>query len=231
MEYGAADLSDLAPLNALANTVRRQVYEFVADGSRAVGRDETAAAVGISRSLAAYHLDKLVEHGLLEAGFARDREQRGPAAGRPPKLYRRAGREFALRVPPRDYRLLGELLVRAARDDHTGAMRRTLERVAHTYGRSLGEDAKQEALADATELARLLRRRGYEPYEDERGTLRLRNCPFETVARDDPELVCGLNLRLVEGMIDGLDIEARAVPRPKEGRCCVAIAIGDRPGQ
>jgi predicted ArsR family transcriptional regulator len=220
---GAADLADLTPLNALAHSVRRRLYEFVAAASRAVGRDGAAAAVGVSRSLAAYHLDKLVEHGLLEAGYSRQGEPGGPGAGRPPKLYRRARRDFALGVPPRDYRLLGDLLVRAVREDHSGVVRRTLERVAHKHGRSVGADAMRTARDDRTTLPDVLRLHGYEPFESESGTIRLRNCPFEAFACQDPELVCGLNLRLLEGLIDGLQIDARAALQPQEGQCCVAI--------
>ena len=213
---GAAELADLAPLHALGNPVRRRLYEFVSHVGRAVGRDEAAAAAGVSRSLAAYHLDKLIERGLLEECFARARDRSGPGAGRPPKLYRRARREFALRLPSRDYELLGELLVRAARSDDSGAVRGTLEQVAYEYGRSLGEGAR-------TELETVLRGRGYEPYEDEPGTLRLRNCPFETVARHDPELVCALNVLVLQGLCEGLDLRADVALEPQPGHCCVAI--------
>jgi len=214
----------LTPLSALGSPVRRRLYEHIADGGRAIGRDEAAASVGVSRSLAAYHLDKLVEKGLLEARFSRRRERAGPGAGRPAKLYRRARREFVLRAPPRDYQLLGELLVRAAEDDQTGAVRGTIEQVAYEYGRSLGARAKQDAVGDRAELEDALRLRGYEPFEDERGTIRLRNCPFEGVANQCPEVVCGLNLRLLEGLIAGLNVRnVRAMLKPEEADCCVAI--------
>jgi predicted ArsR family transcriptional regulator len=213
---GAADLADLAPLNALGNPVRRRLYEYVSDAGRAVGRDEAAGAAGVSRSLAAYHLDTLVERGLLEACFARPRDRGGPGAGRPPKLYLRAGRDFALRLPARDYELLGELLVRAARTDDSGAVRAALERVAYDFGRSVGDGA-------SAELETVLRQRGYEPYRDECGALRLRNCPFGTVARRDPELVCTLNTHVLKGLCERLDDDAVADLEPRPGHCCVAI--------
>src|SRR5918911_20308 len=53
------------------------------------------------RDLAAFHLDKLVEAGLLEASFRRLGERRGPGAGRPAKLYRRGAGEVAASLPPR----------------------------------------------------------------------------------------------------------------------------------
>jgi predicted ArsR family transcriptional regulator len=224
----AADLADLTPLSALGSPVRRRLYELVSAAGRAIGRDEAAAAVGVSRSLAAYHLDKLVERGLLEAGFSRQRDRGGPGAGRPAKLYLRASREFVLRAPPRDYRQLAEMLVRAVDEDRTGAGRAALERVAYKFGRSLGEESKRSAISDLNKLSDALRLRGYEPVEDERGTVRLRNCPFDTVAKQCPEVVCGLNLRLVEGLIEGLDLRhTRAALEPDERHCCVVIK-GDR---
>jgi predicted ArsR family transcriptional regulator len=220
----AADLADLTPLSALSHPVRRRLYELVAQAPRAVGRDEVAASAGISRSLAAYHLDKLTEKGLLEASFAREGGRTGPGAGRPAKLYRRARREFVLRAPPRDYQLLGELLVRAADEDQSGAMRSSLAQVAYAYGQEVGQRAKQEGIAGETGLKRVLHLRGYEPRENGCGTLRLGNCPFERVSGECPEVVCGLNLHLVEGVIVGLDLpSARAVLEPLEEHCCVTI--------
>ena len=223
MEHDAAGLGDLDALRALGNTVRRRLYEAVAAAGRAVGRDEAARSAGISRSLAAYHLDKLVGHGLLEASFERQGGRTGPGAGRPAKLYRRARREFVLRAPPRDYRLLGELLVRAAAGDQSGVVTPTLERVAYESGRELVEAERSQTDPDPSALPRVLRTRGYEPFEAEPGILRLRNCPFETVAAEYRDIVCPVNLGLVQGIIDGLATHARAVLEPGEHRCCVAV--------
>lgn len=220
----AADLADLALLSGLGSPVRRRLYEFVAEAGTAIDRDQAAASAGISRSLAAYHLDKLVEAGLLEASFARRGERSGPGGGRPTKLYRRSTREFVLQAPPRDYPLLGELLVRAAEEDGSGAVRSTLERAAYNLGRSLGKQAKRNVGSGRKELTEALRLRGFEPVADEHGTIRLRNCPFEKVATECPDVVCNLNLRLLHGVIEGLGLrEERAVLEPEEGRCCVLI--------
>jgi predicted ArsR family transcriptional regulator len=217
----AADLTDLPQLSGLASPLRRRLYELVAGAGTAVGRAEAAASAGISRSLAAYHLDRLVAAGLLEASFSRES---GRGGGRPAKLYRRSRREFVLQAPPRDYQLLGELLVRAADEDRSGGVRSTLERVAYNLGRSLGEQAKRNGATGRKELTDALRLRGFEPVEDDDGTIRLRNCPFEKVASECPDVVCNLNLRLLHGVIEGLGLrEERAVLEPQEGRCCVVI--------
>jgi predicted ArsR family transcriptional regulator len=212
----AAGLSDLGPLSALTDGVRRRLYELVAEAGRPVGRDEAAAGAGVTRSLAAYHLDALAKQGLLEVEYRRPAGRSGPGAGRPAKLYRRAEREFAAQVPPRDYRLLADLLVRAAAGERNASVRARIEQGARELGRSYGE-------AGAGSLADALRARGYEPVEAEPGTLRLRNCPFDTVAGSYPEVVCGLNLAFVQGLIEGLGAEASATLAPLPGACCVAI--------
>jgi predicted ArsR family transcriptional regulator len=203
----------LGAVSLLADSVRRRLYRFVSECERPVGRDEAAAAAGIGRSLAAYHLDKLAEHGLLEVEYARPAGRTGRGAGRPAKLYRRAQREFGVAVPPRDYRLLAELLVRAAGDD--GGL---LAQAGRELGRSYGEAARGTRLEDA------LQARGYEPFEGVQGELRLRNCPFDSVAAEYPAVVCGLNLALLEGLLEGLGKDARrAVLAPTPGACCVTI--------
>jgi predicted ArsR family transcriptional regulator len=199
---------DLDAVSLLAEPVRRRLYLCLTDRGRAAGRDELAAAAGVGRSLAAYHLDRLAEHGLLEVEYARPAGRSGPGAGRPAKLYRTAQREFAVRVPPRDYRLLAELLV------HGEGANDAARELGHAHGE----------LVRGTPLADVLRARGYEPFEVEAGSLRLRNCPFEAVAADCPAVVCGLNLALLEGLLDGLgDESARAVLAPAPGACCVRI--------
>ena len=66
----------------------------MADPTRiTVDGNEAAASVGISRALAAFHLDRLVKDGLLIPEYRRLSGRTGPGAGRPAKLYRRAPRE------------------------------------------------------------------------------------------------------------------------------------------
>src|SRR6266566_9200597 len=102
---------DLASLNSLDDPLRRRLYEVVTSRAGPVSRDEAAAAAGIGRALAVYHLDKLVEAGLLTASYQRPGGRSGPGAGRPAKLYARSGREFTVTVPPREYELAARLLV------------------------------------------------------------------------------------------------------------------------
>src|SRR5919198_6595733 len=102
-----------AAIGLLREPVRRALYDYVASRAGEVSRNEAAEAVGVQRGLAAFHLDKLVDGGLLEATFRRLGERRGPGAGRPAKLYRRADREVAASLPPRAYQAAAHLLAEA----------------------------------------------------------------------------------------------------------------------
>jgi predicted ArsR family transcriptional regulator len=208
--------AQFARLASLDDRTRRRLYEYVAARHEPASRDEISAALGIDRSLAAYHLDKLVEHGLLTASFARPEGRRGPGAGRPAKHYRRATTEVAVSLPARDYRLVADLLAKAIEADGDGAVRAAVEHAAEELGRELGGQ-------QPSDLVEVLERQGYEPYDD-RGVLRLRNCPFHRVARDHVELVCGINVALMRGLTAVLneeDVDARLDPGPD--RCCVAF--------
>lgn len=206
---------DLESISVLGDPVRRALYRFVAEQGRDVGRNEAAEATGVQRTLAAHHLDKLVEAGLLEAGFRRLSGRAGPGGGRPAKVYRRVREERAVSLPPRDYRTLA--LVLAETVDLLGG-----EEKAEEAARRAGE---RLAAADAAsgDLMEVLRARGYEPYEED-GRVRLRNCPFHVLADSHPLLVCSMNLALCEGLLAGLGetgVVATLDPRPEE--CCVAF--------
>lgn len=195
----------------LQDPVRRRLYEFVVGQGRAVGRAEAAEAAGVQRTLAAFHLDKLIEAGLLEAVFRRPPGRTGPGAGRPAKLYQRTRAEYAVSLPSRDYRTAAELLAEVAEALGADA---ELNAVARRHGSAI------QAREDGGTLDRL-RERGYEPYRDGE-VVRMRNCPFHALATAFPPLVCGMNLALMEGLLaeDG-DWTARMDSRP--GECCVAL--------
>jgi predicted ArsR family transcriptional regulator len=210
----------LDALGALTDATRRRLYEHVAGQSKPVSRDDAASALGIGRTLAAYHLDRLADEGLLTVAFARRSGRTGPGAGRPAKLYARAERELAVSVPPRDYGLAARLLADAAAADAGGGTRRSLIAAATRLGRELAaEVAEARPGVEPT-----LRDRGYEPFTDDDGILRLRNCPFHAIAQRHPEVVCEMNRALLEGLVDGLPASGLAVAfEPGPGRCCVAI--------
>lgn len=197
-------------LAALADPRRRAVYEHVAAAGGPVGRDEVAAALDIGRNLAAHHLDRLAGAGLLDVSFARRSGRAGPGAGRPSKLYRRSAAEHGVSLPPRGYRVLAEVFADAV--EEAGAELALYAAARRQGARLAGEDAPAEEV---------LRRLGYEPYTDG-DVWRLRNCPFDGVARTHPGTVCGANLALLEGALGagGVRIDPRA-----DG-CCVVVDRG-----
>src|SRR5438552_14457546 len=152
----------LDAIGALREPVRRAVYEFAAGQPQPVSRNEVAEALGIGRTLAAFHLDKLTEAGLLDTSYAP--RVGGPGAGRPAKLYRRGTAEHAVSVPPRDYRLLADVLATAI--EEAG-----VEPAVHAAARKRGA-----ALAGGGDLRARLGALGYEPVDSGDGTIRLRNC-------------------------------------------------------
>jgi predicted ArsR family transcriptional regulator len=231
-------LDAVAPL---AEPVRRALYLHVANASEPVGREGVAAALGIGRALAAFHLDKLVEAGLLRAEYRRLSGRSGPGAGRPAKLYRRADGQVDVTLPERRDEVLAGLFATAleaetpsdAVDAGPAARRRpreVLDEVAAAYGHDIGVTARRAAGPGASLDERLaaaataLGSMGYEAVAAD-GTVTLRNCPFDRVARDHRGLVCATNTALMEGVADGLGssrIHARFDPDPGH-RCCVLL--------
>jgi predicted ArsR family transcriptional regulator len=215
-------MSEISVVAVLDDPVRRRLYEYVAQQQHAVGRNEAAQAIGIQRTLAAFHLDRLAEAGLVSVSFRRPDGRTGPGAGRPAKLYQRAAVEHQVSVPPRDYRRAAELLAEVV--DSTGSEPQ-LQRSARSRGAAAGRAARWQAPdeADRDLVERELAGQGYQPYRDG-ADIRLRNCPFHVLADRYPPLICGMNLALVEGLLTGAattTLEARLDPRP--GDCCVAV--------
>ena len=227
---------DLASLSSLDDPLRRRLYEVVASRPGPVSRDEAASAAGIGRVLAVYHLDKLVESGLLPASYQRPPGRSGPGAGRPAKVYARSDREFAVTVPPREYELAAQLLVQAVEADPSDRSRAALAEAARRLGTELGSTfrpspGEKDAAgrdADGRHVKGVLTQQGYEPCGGADGVIRLRNCPFHQLTEQHREVVCGMNLALVEGLVDGLGADGlRPVLDPQPGHCCVAIG-GER---
>jgi predicted ArsR family transcriptional regulator len=226
--------SQISAVAALNEPVRRALYTYILQRPEAVGREEAAQAVGITRELAAFHLDKLLEEGLLEVEYRRISGRSGPGAGRPAKLYRPSARQVQVTLPERRYDLAADLLAQAI-EAPGGDPARAAETVARRFGETLGVQARRH-LGRRPSVSRLLdtacevlRDQGFEPTKTE-GEIRLRNCPFDTLAKDHTELVCGMNLALAGGLLAGLEaegIDVRLDPQPDT--CCVALTSRRRP--
>jgi predicted ArsR family transcriptional regulator len=203
----------------LADPLRRRLFAFVVDSPEPVGRDEASAWAGIGRSLAAYHLDQLVDDGLLTVSFARRSGRSGPGAGRPAKLYEPARVEVTVQLPPRDDALVAHLLATAVETDKSGAARKALRTATRSAGRALGRELKGKKLDGVLEA---LESRGYAPIQTDDG-IRLRNCPFHHLVGDHLDLVCNLNRDLLGSAVTTADVGLVAELDPQPGRCCVVL--------
>lgn len=226
----------IAGVASLAEPQRRALYQFVIDRGEAVGKDEAAAAMGVARSVAAFHLDRLVADGLLTTEFRRLSGRQGPGAGRPAKLYRRAEREMSVSLPARQYDLAARLLAAAVNaSTHTGTpVAKALTRVATARGRELGKRAREQAGKRPSRRALLdaalgvLDEQGYEPHKhgDE---IVLANCPFHALVEEQRELVCGMNRDLLDGMAAAVGDDVLAARlAPADGNCCVRLDANPR---
>jgi predicted ArsR family transcriptional regulator len=216
----------------LDHPVTQAAYRLLAEQDE-VSRDEAAERLEVARSVAAFHLDKLVDAGLAEVRFERLTGRTGPGAGRPAKVYRRANGEIEVSLPERRYDLAGGLLATAVeRAAAEGVpVDRAVGDAARETGRSIGEEAgtvagPQNDAADRRRgVLRILERNGYEPRVRD-GEIVLANCPFHALAEAHRTLVCGMNLELLSGIIEGIGDEGRLSARlaPEPGYCCVRMA-------
>jgi len=226
----------LQAVAALGDPLRRALYRFVVSQPEPVGRDRAAEGVGVPRHVAKFHLDRLEEDGLLEAEYRRPPGRGGPGAGRPAKLYRRASREVSVQLPGRSYDLAGRIMAAAitAAASEGSPVEGALDESAQAIGRELGRTARDRAGANAGSEAlmsaarEVLEEYGYEPRGELRETVTLANCPFHALAQEYTDLVCGMNLELLRGVLAGLaaeGVEARLDPAP--GRCCVVLGSAE----
>jgi predicted ArsR family transcriptional regulator len=216
----------IGSVSLLDDPNRRRLYDLIAHAAEAVGRDEAAAALGITRELAAFHLDRLVEGGLLTTEFRRLSGRTGPGAGRPAKLYRRTEGDVIVTLPTRNYDVAADVMAEAL--EHLGRRgAKALEPVARDRGladaRRLAEAAEPRAGggADPTPLVVALDVAGYEPEMRPDGSVLVRNCPYDALAIDHRDLTCGMSAAWAEGLVDGLGAPMTVELAPEPGRCCV----------
>jgi len=227
----SVNLAGIRAVALLDEPARLALYDAVIAASEPLSRDQAAAAAGVSRALAAFHLDKLVSAGLLDVEYRRLSGRTGPGAGRPAKLYRRGSQDVGVSLPERQYEIPAQLFASAL--EHLAGPQPTdgLRRAAHDLGAEVGAAARQRSGPRASrrrlreELEATLEDRGYEPAETPSGEIRFRNCPFHSLVENHRDLVCNMNLALADGVLDGLGddrLSARLDPQP--GQCCIAIS-------
>jgi predicted ArsR family transcriptional regulator len=212
------DLNEtILQLCVLDDPARRAAYVAVRTGGRPLTRAEVAAEVGISVRLAAFHLEKLLSEGFLEATYERDER----SVGHPAKRYRPTGLELEVSIPPRRYDLAAEILAEVLEAESPDPPLESLGEVAAEYGRQVGRRAR--ARNGDSRLLTALNVIGYEPATSGDDVV-LRNCPFRHVAQARPEIICQMNLAFVAGVLAGTQSRSlHAVMSPSTERCCVVV--------
>jgi predicted ArsR family transcriptional regulator len=222
----------VSSIAALADPVRRALYRYVISQDGPVGREQAATAVGVAHHVAKFNLDKLEQEGLLETEFSRPPGRRGPGAGRPAKRYRRTSRDIEVSLPERRYDLAGQVMASAIADSEQSAVpvAETLAAAASGAGRKLGREVLTRAGSKPSQaklrraIQEVLADHGYHPRVAGK-TIRLTNCPFHSLAQNHTTLVCGMNLDLISGMLEGVTQDALCAQlTPEPGMCCVTIA-------
>ena len=219
----SSETRQLRRLSALSDQVRRRVYECVAASyPEPADRDQVALATGISRSLAAFHLDRLAADELVSVSFARRTGKSGPGAGRPAKFYRRVGEEIGVSVPERRYEFAARLLLEAVNDSKA---RDAVVAAGNAEGHRIGERAR----ANERSLADVLDDEGFEPCEVD-GSIQLRNCPFTGLTSELDGVVCSMTHAMVNGIAEELGVHPQVREERRPGLCCVVVETLDAGG-
>ena len=222
-------------ISALDDPVRAAVFDHVDRSHTEVSRDQAAAALGVTRRMAAFHLDRLADGGWLKVTYRRLTGRTGPGAGRSSKLYRRSDRRVEVSIPARNYELMARLLASAVQQRGVDCAVSELAPGARDFGAGIGAAARERAGRNpgekevVTALLAELTDQGFEPVVDPAGDVRLRNCPYHDMARENTDLVCGMNLALMQGVTEGLAAKhVAATLEPQDGMCCVAFRVASR---
>ena len=221
------DAADVMAVALLAEPTRQRLYLYVRERGEPVGREEAARHAGIKPRLAAFHLDRMAEAGLLDVGYRRLSGRVGPGAGRPAKVYSVSPRSFSVEVPQTRYGLAASMMATALSADGPAGDGKSLQDVATAVGESLGSEIRQQARTKSARLDAVqhkLNQLGYEPRVQESGEWTMRNCIFAELSSSHRELVCPMNAALVTGLVDGAHVKSlRVERRTAPPGCCVRL--------
>ena len=219
--------TDVTSVAALGEPIRRDLYRYVVSEEVPPGREEAAACAGESRTTwsssiwtdssrtgcsrwsTAGHLGAAGRVPVAQQGGTGARRERISVSLPDTRGYDLAGHVMAEAITIADPRL---------RPGHRGA-------AIGGQGRGARGSSPMRRRRRTPSAGEILADNGYEPRTTGADGIALANCPFHSLAQKYTELVCGLNLDLIDGVLDALgasELCARLDPAP--GRCCVTIA-------
>lgn len=223
------DAADLIAVGLLAEPTRQQLYLYLRDREEPVGREEAAQHVGVKPRIAAFHLDRMADAGLLDVEYRRLSGRSGPGAGRPAKVYSLSSRSFSVEIPQTRYALAASMMASslAARNGHADGAE-SLREIATDVGTGLGTEIRQQARTKSARLEAvqlLLTQLGYQPRVEESGEWTMRNCIFAELSTSHREVVCPMNAAFIKGLLAGAQITSLQVKTRAEGEpgCCVQV--------
>ena len=211
---GEEPLTDIdRTISALQDPTRRRILLDFYVHEREWTASEVADAVGVHRTVARDHLERLVALGYLVSS------QRRGTSGKPAKLYRIAGRQIELSYPVRRFARLSALLARGLQESSDGI------RIAHETGRRYGASLVDKP-ADSTEsvLAELAPL-GAEYTLAADDEVIARNCIFRQACELAEAVVCELHAGILEGAMQmaGLGLRIQAFRNYAEKGCAYRV--------
>lgn len=174
---------------------------------------DVAEAVGVHRTVAHGHLERLVALGYLLSG------QRRGTSGKPAKLYRLAGRDIDLSYPVKRFARLSALLAEGLRDSPDGI--RTAREAGRRYGASLVTKPADSPGSVLGQLAQL----GAEYRLTSDDEVLAANCIFRQACDGNEAIVCDLHAGILEGAFQkaGLDLGVEPFSDYSEKGCAYRV--------
>jgi predicted ArsR family transcriptional regulator len=189
--------SEISRDDALAQPSRTRLFRLLAELRRAASTKELAARLDMHPNGVRIHLERLHAAGLVTRTRVR-----GPR-GRPADVWTVAPEARPGGHRPGAYRDLCKWLARSIAARSTSP--RDLERTGRAIGREL---ASSDAAQGPEAVERALAALGFAPLvqsrKGDRLTIRLGNCPYRDVVRENQPAICALHKGITRGLLDML---------------------------